>query len=163
MSVVVRKAKTDDIKTIQEIAKETWKLTYAFLPEGQMEFMLNWMYSDDSLNEQMKNGHQFFLAENENEVLGFASVSKENENLCKLNKIYVLPKAQKTGVGKALFNEIIQFAKNNKATELQLQVNRNNSAKDFYLKFGFTILYEADFEIGNGYFMNDYVMSLVLE
>ena len=58
-----------------------------------------------------------------------------------------------TGIGGIFF----------KASELQLQVNRNNSAKDFYLKFGFTILYEADFEIGNGYFMNDYVMSLVLE
>ena len=32
----------------------------------------------------------------------------------------------------------------------------------FYLKHAFKVLFEADFEIGNGFFMNDYVMSLEL-
>ena len=71
-----------------------------------------------------------------------------------------MPTTQKTGAGKALLQSVIAYAKENNAFELQLQVNRNNNAKDFYLKQGFTILYEADFEIGNGYFMNDYVMQL---
>ena len=45
------------------------------------------------------------------------------------------------------------------ATSLQLQVNRDNAAKSFYEKLGFVILKEADFDIGNGYFMRDYVME----
>ena len=44
----------------------------------------------------------------------------------------------------------------NNAKEIQLQVNRHNHAKDFYLKQGFTILYEADFEIGNGFYIWEY-------
>ena len=158
----IRKATIADIETIQSIAKTTWANTYTFLPQGQIEYMLELMYSNNSLLEQMSNKHQFFVAINDEKIIGFASVSKQDENTCKLNKLYVLPTTQKTGAGKALLQRVVAYAKENGVKEIQLQVNRNNNAKDFYLKHGFTILYEADFEIGNGYFMNDYVMSLKL-
>jgi len=160
--MIIRQATESDIETIQSIAKITWAVTYDFLPVGQMEFMLDWMYSTTSLQQQMQNGHHFFVALVDEIIVGFASVSKQDESISKLNKLYVLPTTQKTGAGKALLKRVIAFAQENDAKEIQLQVNRNNNAKDFYIKHGFTILYEADFEIGNGYFMNDYVMSLRL-
>jgi N-acetylglutamate synthase-like GNAT family acetyltransferase len=160
--MLIRKATKADVETIQSIAKITWASTYTFLSNEQMDFMLDWMYSTTSLQQQIKNGHQFYVAIADEIIVGFASVSKEDENICKLNKLYVLPSTQKTGAGKALLQSVIDYAKENEAKEIQLQVNRNNNAKDFYLKHGFAILYEADFEIGNGFFMNDYVMSLKL-
>jgi len=160
--MIIRQATESDIETIQSIAKITWAVTYDFLPVGQMEFMLDWMYSTTSLQQQMQNGHHFFVALVDEIIVGFASVSKQDESISKLNKLYVLPTTQKTGAGKALLQRVISFAQENEAKEIQLQVNRNNNAKDFYIKHGFTILYEADFEIGNGYFMNDYVMILRL-
>lgn len=160
--MIIRKATLKDIESIQSIAKTTWAVTYNFLSKEQIEYMLDWMYSTKSLQQQMQNGHQFFVAELAEIIIGFASVNKEDENICKLNKLYVLPTTQKTGAGKALLQSVTAYAKDFKSKELQLQVNRNNNAKDFYLKQGFEILYEADFEIGNGYFMNDYVMSLRL-
>ncbi|MGZ8545109.1 MAG: GNAT family N-acetyltransferase, partial [Flavisolibacter sp.] len=45
------------------------------------------------------------------------------------------------------------------ATVLRLNVNRNNSARSFYEKLGFEMIGEEDIDIGNGYFMNDYVME----
>jgi diamine N-acetyltransferase len=158
----IRKATIADIETIQAISKITWEDTYRFLPNGQMEFMLDWMYSTTSLQQQMQNGHQFFVAEFEDNIVGFASTSIQESNIYKLNKLYVLPSTQKTGAGKALLESVVDYAKENSGKEIQLQVNRSNKAKDFYLKQGFTILYEADFEIGNGFFMNDYVMGLSL-
>lgn len=162
MSLKIRKSTLEDIPSIQEISKITWADTYNFLPKGQIEYMLEWMYSSESLKNQMQQGHQFFIAEINEESIGFASVSSEKNQVYKLNKLYVLPNIQKTGAGKALLKEVILFAKNNGANELQLQVNRNNTAKEFYLKNGFKVMYEADFQIGNGFFMNDYVMSLQL-
>jgi diamine N-acetyltransferase len=158
--MLIRKATLKDIEPIQSIAKTTWVVTYSFLSKEQMEYMLDWMYSTTSLQQQMQNGHQFYVAEVDNIIVGFASVSQEDENIYKLNKLYVLPTTQKTGAGKALLQRVVAYAKQNKGKEIQLQVNRNNNAKEFYLKQRFEILYEADFEIGNGYFMNDYVMGL---
>jgi N-acetylglutamate synthase-like GNAT family acetyltransferase len=160
MSLMIRASTPNDINTIQQIAATTWAVTYHFLSIEQMEYMLDWMYSTISLQQQMQNGHQFYLAEINHTIIGFASVSKEDKNICKLNKLYVLPTVQKTGAGKALLKRVVAYAKELACNEIHLQVNRNNNAKDFYIKQGFTILYEADFEIGNGFFMNDYVMGL---
>ena len=173
MSILIEKATNSDIKTIQEIATITWVNTYTFLPEDQIDYMLEMMYNTQSLQLQMQNNHQFFLAKLEsdsttttlpnsiNNTIAFASVSKEKDNgIFKLNKLYVLPNNQKKGVGNELLQKVIEYSKQHAATQLQLQVNRGNSAKSFYEKKGFTLLYEADFEIGNGYFMNDYVMGL---
>jgi len=42
---------------------------------------------------------------------------------------------------------------------LRLQVNRQNyKAVNFYFKMGFIIESVGDFDIGGGYFMNDFVM-----
>ncbi len=161
MDLLIRAATENDIQNIQQIAKITWANTYTFLPIGQMEYMLSRMYSRKSLQEQMQNNHQFYVAVINEKIIGFASISQEkSEAIFKLNKLYVLPLTQKTGAGKALLQSVIAYTKENNGKEIQLQVNRNNNAKDFYLKQGFTILHPADFEIGNGYFMNDYVMSL---
>ena len=43
--------------------------------------------------------------------------------------------------------------------EIRLQVNRQNfKAINFYFKAGFKIEKVADFDIGDGYFMNDFIM-----
>ncbi|HQW45417.1 MAG TPA: GNAT family N-acetyltransferase, partial [Chitinophagaceae bacterium] len=80
-------------------------------------------------------------------------------SIFKLHKIYVLTSQQGKGTGRFLIDYIISQIRPMGATSLQLQVNRDNAAKSFYEKLGFVILKEADFDIGNGYFMRDYVME----
>ena len=48
------------------------------------------------------------------------------------------------------------------ATAVELNVNRDNPAISFYKKLGFGIKREEDIDIGEGFFMNDYVLSLQL-
>jgi ribosomal protein S18 acetylase RimI-like enzyme len=43
---------------------------------------------------------------------------------------------------------------------VELNVNRNNPAVGFYRHLGLDILREGDFHIGNGFYMNDYIMGL---
>lgn len=160
--MLVHKATTKHISDIQKIAATTWASTYTFLPAGQVEYMLELMYSTNALLQQMQNQHQFFIAQHQEKIVGFASTSLFQNSIYKLNKLYVLPEIQKIGAGKALLQSVIEFAKQKKATQLQLQVNRFNNAKDFYIKQGFTILQTANFDIGNGYVMNDYIMGLDL-
>jgi len=156
--LTIREAIAQDIPVIRYIAEATWPSAYShIISQEQLDFMLDWMYSDASLHEQMNTGDQFFLAEYDQQIIGFASVKNEKEGISKLSKLYVLPTIQKTGAGKALLNRVISYAKEHTSTRVQLQVNRNNTAKGFYEKNGFTVIKEADFPIGNGYFMNDYI------
>ena len=159
----IKEASKNDIAIIREIAHHTWPDAYgSYISKAQLDYMLDMMYSDNSLQDQMNRGHQFYIAEHNNIAIGFASASKEDDNACKLNKLYVLPTAQKTGAGKALLLQTIEFASSHDACCLYLQVNKQNNAQHFYSKHGFTIREASILEIGNGYIMDDYIMELKL-
>ena len=163
-SLHIRAADVNDIATIREIANITWPVAYgSYISKEQLDYMLDMMYSDNSLLEQMNKGHQFYIAEQHNNPIGFASVSKEEDNSSKLNKLYVLPTAQKTGAGKALLQKSIDYAISHAASCLYLQVNKQNNAQHFYSKHGFTVREASILEIGGGYIMDDYIMELVFK
>lgn len=158
---MIRAATLKDIPIIQSIAKTTWPIAYGdIISKDQLDYMLNLMYSDDSLLKQMEIGHQFYLFEMANTPIGFASVSNEGEQVFKLNKLYILPSTQKTGAGKALLGKVIEYVKAEHGKHLILQVNKQNPAKAFYLKHGFTVLKEDILELEHGYVMDDFIMGL---
>ena len=160
--VIIRFADSEDINTIGFLAHEIWPKTYGqILSEAQLQYMLQLNYSPASLNKQMQvQKHQFLLAELDEEPVGFASFSDGGiPGVYKLHKIYVRTDIQGKGIGKALIDTVVEAIKPLKATSLHLNVNRYNKAKTFYEKFGFNVIAEEDIDIGNGYFMNDYVME----
>ena len=107
----------------------------------------------------MNAGQQFFLAVEDNIYLGYAGVAPtETESLYKLEKLYVVPDNHRKGIGNILLEAVEQFTAKKGGNALTLQVNRSNAAVGFYKKMGFIIDKEADVEIGNGYYMNDYFM-----
>ncbi len=162
-TLVIREATAADIPAIRQIAFETWPSTYgAIISQEQIDYMLSWMYSPETLLKQMQEGHHFFLAVLDDKVFGFAGVSAEGDKKFKLHKLYVNPITQKTGAGKALLQQVISYARRNGGTTLILQVNRHNNAKSFYEKQGFSILEEIKLDIGNGFFMDDYIMAYTL-
>lgn len=163
--IIITRAALVDRDFIRSVSERTWPSTYGhIISQEQIDFMMNWMYSDESLATQMNTGCEFYIASIKKEdgkldAVGFCSVSPE-EGAHKLNKLYVLPPAQGTGAGKALLNKSIEVAKAAGSTSLFLQVNKLNTAYTFYLKKGFIKESEFKFDIGNGFFMDDYVMRL---
>jgi ribosomal protein S18 acetylase RimI-like enzyme len=57
-----------------------------------------------------------------------------------------------------MLNKVVEEAKDNDLAQIRLTVNRGNTSVKVYQSFGFEIEEEVDFDIGNGYFMNDFVM-----
>lgn len=156
----VRKANKKDIPTIQAIATAAWRPTYLhIIGEEQCAYMLEWMYNSHTLEQQMEKGIQFFILENNLEAIGFAAFEKTQPTKGKLHKLYTHPDKKIKGAGTLLLEEVRNFAKNNGINCIELNVNRQNSAYEFYLKKGFTVAKEIDLDIGNGYFMNDYIME----
>ena len=160
----IHKAGIKDIDLVQELAFSIWPDAYgSILSNDQLNYMLELIYSKDALTKQIESGHQFILVYENDIAVGFASYSPKitgNQAIFRLHKLYVLPNQQGKGTGKLLLNFIIEKIKEEGATILELNVNRHNKAFHFYTKLGFTISKEEDIDIGNGYFMNDYVMEL---
>ena len=164
--IALRNAKEEDLPVIQTIGTITFSPTYThLLGQEQVDYMLGQFYSIAALRDQLIEGHIFLIAQLNSKDVAFASYSVLDKvyRIAKLHKLYVLPEAHGKGLGKFLINEVRNKAIEASAKGLQLNVNRYNKAKDFYEKAGFVIKETVDIEIGNGYFMNDYVMELPLQ
>ena len=160
MKIVI--ADKDNIDTVRHLANVIWHDAYKnILSKQQLHYMLNKFYSKHSLEQQFDERHVFLLAVVKEKVVGYASYSLiDNNRNYKLHKLYVLPEQQKSGAGKALLTEVIKRVNDERGKSLLLNENRNNGALSFYQRMGFAILREEDIDIGEGYYMNDYVMDL---
>lgn len=158
----IKVAVEEDLPTIRQLAYSIWPHSYTkILGAKQVNYMLEKIYRPDALKNDLKNGHHFILGSEEENPIAFAAFSKHKNDpyIYHLNKIYVLPFHQGKNLGTQMINYVITEIKKMGATSLQLNVNRHNDALHFYEKQGFKIIRTEDIDIGEGYFMNDYVME----
>jgi ribosomal protein S18 acetylase RimI-like enzyme len=78
----------------------------------------------------------------------------------KLDKLYVHPRVQGCGCGYALVRHVESCSRDRGFSILYLQVNKGNAASiAFYRRAGFAVSNTVKVDIGNGFFMDDFVMS----
>lgn len=151
------------IPIVQDLIRRIWYPTYEnILTEQQSAYMLDQMYAAGVLTDQMEHqGQVFLLVYEDDKPVGFAAFecNYKGGTACKLHKIYLLPAMQGRGVGKLLLHDVADRARQLGQHTLLLNVNRFNVAIDFYKSQGFHVIAEEDIDIGNGYFMNDYLME----
>lgn len=157
----IRNATTEEIPLIRELTFRVWPQTYAsILTQQQIDYMLDMMYSETSLQRQMtKEGCQFIIVYENGNPVGFASYSEVKPKKWKLHKIYILQNRQGKGTGRFVIDHIIDEIKTKNGSSLFLQVNKHNKAKSFYEKLGFAEVDFINLDIGNGFFMTDYIME----
>lgn len=162
------KATPADLPTIHGMAQVTFRHTYReMLSPDQIDYMMEWMYSLPNLEKQLSDGHVYYIAMLGDEPCGYVSVQYEGDTSdgkaqFHLHKIYIMPAHQGKGLGRILFNQVLDFAKNTasgKPITIELNMNRDNPALHFYQHLGLKILRSGDFHIGNGYYMNDYILG----
>ena len=167
--VRIRKAGTEDIMSIHDMAEVVFRHTYRdILSPEQMEYMMDWMYSPVNLSRQLDEGHVYYIAFREDVPCGYISVQPDGVNeegrlLFHLQKIYVLPSEQGSGLGRILFDKAVSHIReqaSGRPAALELNVNRNNPSIGFYNHLGLRILRQGDFHIGHGFYMNDYIMGM---
>ena len=158
--LTIRNADKRDIPLLCTLAKQVWPLTYEkILTRAQINYMMQLIYSEGSLEKQMESGHRFIIVYNTAIPVGFASYSEVESSVFKLQKIYLLMNQQGRGTGRFTIEQVIADILPQGATTLRLNVNRHNKAKSFYEKLGFSVVSEEKIDIGSGYFMDDYVME----
>ena len=160
----IRKATTADIPLINHLAQQVFPETYKnILSSEQIAYMMDWMYSPESLRKQMEEeGQTYYIAYEECEAAGYVSIQPLEKDLFELQKIYVLPYYQKYHLGRQLFEQAVKAIRelHPEPCLMELRVNRHNPALGFYEHMGMKKLREDDCHIGNGYYMNDYIMGL---
>lgn len=164
--IEIRPVREAELPCLRELAHTIWWATYpAIISRDQIQFMLDWRYSPEALAQTWREGVlRYELLLEDGAPIGFlghgpADVPGE----WKLSQIYLLPARQKHGLGQRMIRHVAEVARHAAKSWLILTVNRRNShAIAAYQRAGFAIRESANFAIGNGYVMEDYVMALPL-
>ncbi len=155
------------IPTISELAKHFWPVAFeSILTAEQIAYMMEMMYSYAALEKQMNEGHQYAIAQKNNENVGYVSfeTSHNQSNKTKIHKLYVSPNHQRLGVGKEMTDYVALQALESDNNALFLNVNKHNTkAINFYNKHHFFLAKEEIIDIGNGFVMDDFVFELTLK
>src|SRR5262245_41152435 len=105
----IRFATADDLTTVEQLARAIWPVAYeGIVPPPQLAYMLDLIYNNASLRDQLENQHHTFLmVEQDGKPVAFAAYSTIAPGVSKLHKIYVHQSTQGTGIGKQLIDYII--------------------------------------------------------
>jgi RimJ/RimL family protein N-acetyltransferase len=80
-----------------------------------------------------------------------------------LSKFYVRQSARGCGVGRAMLNRILAFARAHDAGRIWLSCNKHNAISlAAYEKLGFNITGDVVTDIGGGFVMDDFVLEMKL-
>ena len=158
MNIQLQKAKSEDIPLIISLACKIWKAYYpAIITHEQIDYMLDKFYSTLSLDAQMNDGQDFYLINSDGISVGYLSVAQQNQGDYFLNKFYIDPNEHRKNIGESSFLQLLDLIPG--MNTMRLTVNRSNfKSINFYFKLGFIIEEVKDFDIGNNYFMNDFIM-----
>jgi len=152
-----------DIAPVCALAREIWLQHYpGIITVRQIEYMLSQRYSVDAIRSQLRSGEACWdKLEVGGELCGFASYERGlAARSMKLDKLYVHQLVRGKGYGSALIAHVAESARRGGMEELYLQVNKHNHASvAAYLRVGFVVVQAVKADIGNGFFMDDFVMS----
>lgn len=156
----------NDFATLARLAETIWRSHYIkIITREQIEYMLAGRYVPEKLRAYLGSDRRWLkLLWQGDEAIGYCSYSiTENPDEMKLEQLYLLPGLHGQGLGGEMLRHVESQARAKGMKSLMLTVNKHNAGSiAVYRKAGFTVREEARFDIGNGFVMDDYVMSKAL-
>jgi ribosomal protein S18 acetylase RimI-like enzyme len=147
----VSPATLGDVTAVQNIARRTWRATYAdLIPEEVQKRLLATWYSTEALEGQIRAGETLFLvARWEEQPVGFAQFVRISASEAGLLRIYVLPEFQNRRVGSELLSAGLEKLKDLGVGKLTVDVERDNRiGRRFYRRRSFEDVGESIADFG---------------
>lgn len=149
-----------DVKTVSFLASEIWHEYFVpIIGEKQVEYMLEQFQSEQAINGQIQNGYSYFVLMADEKPIGYTAI-RFNPDALFLSKLYIQKDFRKQGYSKIMLNQIVKEARQNNKNIIRLTCNKNNiTSLNIYKKIGFRIVQEEKTDIGNGFYMDDYILE----
>ena len=157
------KMKHNEIEIIIQTAQEIWReYSTCFITEEQIEYMLEKFQSATAIKQQLKNDYEYYFIKKNNDIAGYFAIQPQEKRLF-LSKLYLNKQYRNQGIGRKAFEFIKTLAQTLKCESVELTVNKFNvNSIKCYKNWGMTIKEEAQFDIGSGFVMDDYIFEYKL-
>ena len=148
-----------DLRQVEQLAEAIWKEHYTpIIGREQVDYMLENFQSVVAMEQQMREGMEYFLVESHGEPVGYLAFKQQGEELF-LSKIYLLASHRGIGLGRAGMGFVESSARDRGLGFVTLTVNKNNSGSiRAYESLGFVNEGPLQTDIGGGFIMDDFLM-----
>ena len=154
-----------DDKEISEMSKMATAILRDYydpiIGKAQNDYMLGLFQSEDAIRDQLSHGYRYYFVRENNTNLGFFAFYPR-EGALYLSKLYLYKDQRGKGYSWQILEMLKTQAKELDLNRIELNVNKNNPTKYIYERLGFTVAREEKNDIGNGFYMDDFVYVLEL-
>ena len=152
----------ESLAEIRAVAAEVWPRTFAeILSPEQIKYMMNMMYSPEVMTKELAGGMHFDLLKIAGQPAGYVVYSAYDKipGAAKLHKVYLKHQYHGAGIGQKMLDHAQNQCQYLGFKCVILAVNKQNErAIKAYKRNGFKIMEAVCVDIGNGFFMDDYIM-----
>lgn len=156
-------AKTDgDIQTIAAIADEIWHQHFTpIIGEAQVNYMVEKFQSYPALKAQVRDdGYEYFTLLCDDTPCGYIGVHAGEDSLF-LSKLYIKKEFRGHHLATCGLRFLISLCKERNLKKIWLTCNKHNdNTLQIYDHLGFKITDEQVADIGSGFVMDDYILTL---
>ncbi len=155
----IREATILDAIPLAELARTTFKQSHGHsASESEINNYMSLNFLEAVFNEELSDpNNRYYLIYDDQKLVGYSKLilntstnSVAEQNIAKLERIYVLEEAHGLGLGKRLFDVNVKFARENNQSGIWLFTwIENHRAIRFYQKLGFQIVGKYDFRISD--------------
>ncbi|AOV08142.1 GNAT family N-acetyltransferase [Sporosarcina ureilytica] len=148
----IRKAAVEDVKGIAKVHVDSWRTTYqGIVPDSYLN-SLAYEEREKIWIRGIKENEIYIVEDESGQLVGFATGGKErtgkyNEYLGELYAIYLLEAAQGKGLGRKLFNRVVEDLQDKNLDSMLIWALADNPACHFYEKLGGKKVDTAEIEI----------------
>jgi N-acetylglutamate synthase-like GNAT family acetyltransferase len=147
-SLVIREAKPNDVRLLADLIREAFQTVadrFGLTPENSPTHPSNcapaWTLA------AFKKGVRYFIAEAGGEASGCVALERTGPEVCYLERLAVLPRFRRQGLGQALVRHTLSQARVWGASRVELGlIAQQSELLRFYERLGFTLLRTARFD-----------------
>ena len=163
LNIEIKKISEDEIPILSELATSILREHFdPIIGKAQNDYMLEKFQSISAIKEQFKKGYLYYWVKFENKNIGFL-VFFPVENKLYLSKFYLLKEYRGKKISRKMLEFLVNYAKYKKLKSIYLNVNKHNDlAVNVYKHLGFIIIREEKNDIGNGFYMDDFVFEYTI-
>ena len=148
---------THGISTMSQMATSIVREHFdPLIGKEQNDYMIARFQTESAIKGQMEHGCRYFFVQKDGRNIGFMAFYPK-ESVMYLSKFYLYKKERGKGYAHQMLDFVIDESARTGMNAIELNVNKHNSACQVYDRLGFRIIRSEKNDIGNGFFMDDYV------
>lgn len=161
----ILQAKSDaEILEIANLAEEIWHQHFTpIIGEAQVNYMVDKFQSYPAIKAQIEqDGYEYYQLLSSHTLAGYIGIHPEEHALF-LSKLYIKKDCRGQHLATEAFHFLIELCKERGLKKIWLTCNKHNdNTLAVYQHLGFAITDEQVADIGNGFVMDDYILTYVL-